>query len=81
MFGLFRRSQPLSAADEFADDDVYPIHLQDVNFRKIIMVCTMRFDHPLSADRLHAGLARLLEIGDWRKLGGRIRHNVSDASR
>ncbi|TQV91243.1 BCL5p [Cordyceps javanica] len=60
---------------ESATDDVYPMHLQDVNFRKVIMACTMRFDHVLDAEKLHADLARLFEIGDWRKLGGRIRHN------
>ncbi|OAA80438.1 Chloramphenicol acetyltransferase-like domain protein [Akanthomyces lecanii RCEF 1005] len=53
------------------EDDVYPIHLQDFNFRKLIMVCTLRFDHVLDAYKLHTALARLLEKSDWRKLGGR----------
>lgn len=59
------------------EDDVYPIHLQDFNFRQLIMVCTLRFDHVLDAYKLHTALARLLEKSDWRKLGGRVRCRVS----
>ncbi|KAK2861319.1 hypothetical protein FQN49_004323 [Arthroderma sp. PD_2] len=65
-----------AVVDEFTEDDVYEMHLQDFNFRKLIMACTLRFDHVLDADKLHAGLARLLEMGDWRKLGGRLRPNA-----
>ncbi|EFR04831.1 hypothetical protein MGYG_07837, partial [Nannizzia gypsea CBS 118893] len=71
-----RRKQSAVAVDEFTEDDVYEIHQQDFNFRKLIMACTLRFDHVLDADKLHDGLARLLEMGDWRKLGGRLRHNA-----
>lgn len=78
---LFGKSKPLAAVDEFAEDDVYPMHQQDFNFRKLIMACTLRFDHVLDANKLHVGLARLLETGDWKKLGGRLRHNVSSSRR
>lgn len=33
----------------------------------------IRFNDVLDAEKLHDGLARLLEIGGWRKLGGRLR--------
>lgn len=66
-----------TSAEKSTEDYVYPVHLQDVNFRKLIMVCTLRYDHVLDADKLCHGLTRLLEIGDWRKLGGRLRHSVS----
>ncbi|CZR65591.1 uncharacterized protein PAC_15491 [Phialocephala subalpina] len=60
-------------APAFPEDDVYPLHLQDYNFRRLLMVSTMRFDDVLDAEKLHNALSQLLEIGDWRKLGGRLR--------
>lgn len=36
----------------------------------------LRFDDALDAQKLHNGLTRLLNIGEWRKLGGRLRKNV-----
>lgn len=41
--------------------------------RSVIMAWTLRFSDVLDADKLHHALTRLLEIGDWRKLGGRLR--------
>ncbi|KAK2604675.1 hypothetical protein N8I77_007586 [Diaporthe amygdali] len=56
-------------------DDVLPMHHFDDNSinQSIILAWTLRFNDVLDADKLHDGLARLLEIDDWRKLGGRIR--------
>jgi hypothetical protein len=36
----------------------------------------MRFNDVLDAEKLHDALSELLEIGDWRKLGGRLRFKV-----
>ncbi len=60
-------------------DDIYPVHmLDDTNtLRDIIVAWTLRFNDVLEADKLHASLLRLLEIGDWRKIGGRLRLKVS----
>jgi hypothetical protein len=44
--------------------------------RGIVVTWTLRFNDALDADKLHTSLSRLLEIGDWRKLGGRLRINV-----
>lgn len=44
--------------------------------RNIIIGWTLRFDDILDAEKLSAALSRLLEIGDWRKLGGRLRETV-----
>ncbi|KAK0615705.1 hypothetical protein B0T17DRAFT_592427 [Bombardia bombarda] len=59
-------------------DDIYPAHLMDdtTTFRNILMGWTLRFNDVLDGDMLHASLSRLLEIGDWKKLGGRIRFNA-----
>lgn len=60
-------------------DDVLPMYDFDSRpqVRDIIIGWTMRFDEILDADKLNAALSRLLEIGDWKKLGGRLRENVS----
>lgn len=60
-------------------DEVLPMHHfdDDSTNRSIILAWTLRFNDVLDAGKLHDGLARLLEIGDWRKLGGRIRKGAS----
>ncbi|KAL5337941.1 hypothetical protein BJX70DRAFT_368081 [Aspergillus crustosus] len=56
-------------------DDIYPTHMLDNAdaIRDIVVVWTLRFNDVLDAGKLHGSLTRLLEIGDWRKLGGRLR--------
>jgi hypothetical protein len=60
-------------------DDVYPVHMLDdiKTFRDLVVTWTLRFNDVLDADKLHTSLSKLLEIGDWRKVGGRLRLNVS----
>jgi hypothetical protein len=60
-------------------DDVYPVHMLDdtSTLRDIVVTWTLRFNDVLDADKLHLSLSRLLEIGDWRKVGGRLRLKVS----
>lgn len=56
-------------------DDVYPVHMLDdtKTMRDIVVTWTLRFNDVLDADKLHVSLSKLLEIGDWRKVGGRLR--------
>jgi len=63
----------------YEHDHVYPVHLLDdtPTMRSILLMWTLCFNDVLDADRLQASLSRLVEIGDWKKLGGRIRLNVS----
>jgi len=63
-------------------DDIYPVHMLDdtKTLRDIIVTWTLRFNDVLDANKLHASLSRLLEIGDWRKVGGRLRLKVSFGS-
>jgi hypothetical protein len=44
--------------------------------RSIIVTWTLRFNDVLDPEKLHSSLASLLEIGDWRKVGGRLRLKV-----
>ncbi|KAF5844104.1 hypothetical protein GGP41_010183 [Bipolaris sorokiniana] len=61
--------------DPYADDDIYPVHVLDdtKTFRSILITWTLCFNNVLDADKLQSSLAKLLETGDWRKLGGRLR--------
>ncbi|KIW70220.1 hypothetical protein PV04_02512 [Phialophora macrospora] len=56
-------------------DDVYPVHMLDdtSTLRGIVVTWTLRFNDVLDADKLSLSLSKLLEIGDWRKVGGRLR--------
>lgn len=63
---------------DMADWDEYPVHLMDgCKLNHKVLGWTMRFNDVLDADKLHSSLTRLLSIGDWRKLGGRLKRNVS----
>ncbi|KAK4096587.1 hypothetical protein N658DRAFT_435809 [Parathielavia hyrcaniae] len=65
------RSQP----PRVESDEVYPLHMLDdtKTLRGIVVTWTLRFNDVLDAEKLHASLSRLLEIGGWRKVGGRLR--------
>jgi hypothetical protein len=69
-----RRFPPLVESD-----DIYPVHMLDdtKTLRSIVVTWTLCFNDVLDAQKLHASLSRLLEIGDWKKVGGRLRLNVS----
>jgi hypothetical protein len=41
--------------------------------RGIVVTWTLRFNDVLDPEKLHASLSKLLEIGDWKKVGGRLR--------
>ncbi|KAJ6780118.1 hypothetical protein PWT90_03831 [Aphanocladium album] len=66
-----------------ADDEVYPTGRIDnaLSVKPMVLSLTLRFDDVLDADRLHAALATLLDTGDWRRLGGRLRRPAKDAPR
>lgn len=59
-------------------DEVYPLHFLDnlSTGRVIVLSETLRFDQVLDANKLHDGLAKLIQQGHWRKLGGRLRMQV-----
>lgn len=76
---FFTGSESVPQLQPKNDDIVYPVHTLDdtKTLRNIVVAWTLRFDDVLDADKLHLSLARLLEIGDWRKLGGRLRLKVA----
>lgn len=73
---LFRQKNQEMVRDGQASD-VYPVHLfDDLDTRRIFVTRVLRFNDVLDAEKLRLSLGRLLEIGDWRKLGGSLRRKV-----
>jgi hypothetical protein len=61
-------------------DTIIPMHFFDDNAinRSVLLYITLRFDDILDSEQLRHGLERLMELGDWRKLGARLRMTVSN---
>lgn len=79
---LLRTSPARRPPPPVESDDVYPVHMLDdtKTLRSIVVTWTLCFNDVLDAHKLHASLSRLLEIGDWKKVGGRLRFKVSFSS-
>ncbi|KAI5365964.1 putative transferase [Septoria linicola] len=73
MFGKKKTAPPTVPTDE-----VVPMHDWDdkPHNRQMVVEFTYRFDDVLDAAKLKHALERLLEIGNWRKLGARVRLNA-----
>ncbi|KAJ5818542.1 hypothetical protein N7474_004133 [Penicillium riverlandense] len=57
-----------------AFEDIYPVHtLDDIKSNRTYVDWLMVFNDVLDAKKLNDALSRLLDIGDWKKLGGRLR--------
>lgn len=71
-------SQKPVAPTVYDDDEVYPLHMLDLPKPVAgFMIRGLLFNDQLDANVLHNSLARLADIGDWRKIGGRVRTCVS----
>lgn len=63
----------------YSDDYIYPVHLLDgAKYQHCILTLLVRFNDILDPQKIKESLSRLLEIGDWKKLGGRFRTKVRD---
>ncbi|TVY47294.1 Transcriptional regulator [Lachnellula occidentalis] len=58
-------------------DTIIPLHSKDdtKSLRPFVLDFTLCFDDVLDAEKLRSSLERLMDIGDWRKLGARLRLN------
>lgn len=62
----------------YAGHDIYPVHILDaLGTNHVFVSWIMNFNDVLDVDKLYRSLSELLEQGDWRKLGGRLREAVS----
>ncbi|KAF4509338.1 hypothetical protein G6O67_003517 [Ophiocordyceps sinensis] len=70
-------SASLAKADSQQSDqevDVYPVHsLDGAKHNHVLISWVMRFNDVLDSGKLYLALSKLLEIGDWKKLGGRLK--------
>ena len=59
-------------------DTIIPLHYFDDNDinRAWVMHLMLRFDDVLDPEKLRVSLVRLINTGNWRKLGARLRKNV-----
>ncbi|KAF5013466.1 hypothetical protein FDECE_542 [Fusarium decemcellulare] len=75
--GLFGAKQHQGLIPKVDTDHVYPTSLLDDTkiYRDMILTWTFCFNDVLDPEKLHSSLTRLMEIGDWRKFGGRLRIN------
>lgn len=74
MAGFFQKPKPQGPAT-VPTDTIIPVHYFDDNTinRSVLLYITLRFDDFLDPERLRGAMDRLMELGDWRKLGARIR--------
>lgn len=65
----------MASRRQSSTDYVYPTHMMDnlSMLRQMIMAWTMHFDEVLDPNKLHNSLTELLQIDDWKKLGGRLK--------
>lgn len=64
-------------------DEVIPLRYHDDSkpLRENVFNLSFRFDAVLDVSKLRGSLTRLVEIGDWKILGARLRLNVSGKQR
>ena len=76
-------SVPNGAKGSSASDDVLKLHSFDDTALNRIMAVTglLRYDAVLDANKLRDSLVDLLHIGEWKKLRGRLRLNVSTSDK
>jgi hypothetical protein len=75
--GVFK-SKPVRP-QRIATDTVVPVHRSDDKavYRGLVIWQMFRFEEVLDPELLRKSLQTLLEHGNWRKLGARLRRNVS----
>lgn len=73
---LFAKTRP--SPEKVPTDEVIPAHFLDDSdmFRSMLVEMSLRFDDVLDHEKLRLALVRLMEIGNWRKLGARLRIKV-----
>ncbi|KAJ5273590.1 hypothetical protein N7478_008715 [Penicillium angulare] len=68
----------MAAKISTAPGDIYPVHVMDDGPANHCYVnWMMHFNDIIEATKLNEALVKLLEKGDWKKLGGRLRRNKS----
>ncbi|KAK9600384.1 hypothetical protein V6Z92_000467 [Aspergillus fumigatus] len=76
--GFLRFGRESAPPPTVQSDTIIPFHYwdDDHHTRGLSFDVTFRVDDILDPEKLRCALSRLLELGDWRKLGARIRRNA-----
>ena len=76
MASWFRKEAPA----QVPTDIVVPLRYWDDStvLKSLVVFSMSRYDAALDADKLYRSLERLVARKGWRKLGARLRKNVSD---
>lgn len=71
-------SRPVNEIPDGNQGCIYPLHNLDTYsmIREMLLVWTFRFDDVLDTNKVQNALVKLLTLGDWRKLSGRLRLRV-----
>lgn len=68
----------MGSVNNFTDDHIYAVHpIDGTKIQHVLYAGFERFNDVLDPQKIHDALFRLLQIGDWKKLGGRLRYRVS----
>ena len=69
-----KQSQPVTVPT----DTIIPLHYWDdvPPMRAVCVDVAFRFDDVMDLEKIRMSLSRLMEIGDWKKIGARLRMNV-----
>lgn len=66
-----------NVVDLYEDDEIYHLHMLDQpRGMGGFMVLSMLFNDQLDPNVLYDSLSKLITMGDWRKMGGRIKISV-----
>ncbi|OGM42336.1 hypothetical protein ABOM_007874 [Aspergillus bombycis] len=78
LLGAKGKGEPITGVKPSVDEpDMYPVHPVDhIKDCQTFVAMVMVFNDALDADMLSDSLSKLLEIGDWRKLGGRLKRDA-----
>lgn len=79
LLSLFKAKEVPSISDA---DEIYPLFFLDnlSTGRVIVLSEALRFDAVLDPIKLRDALTRLIQQGDWKKLGGRLRTQVKTST-
>ena len=80
MFGLFNKQPDLIQFPTNPDDKILPLNAADDTdvLRSVVVVLSYRFDDVLDPVKLKDTYEKLLDRPGWRKIGARLRMNVSN---
>jgi len=78
-FGFRGETKPTEVPDIVPTDKIVPLNIADDTavLRSVVVCLSYRFDDQLDPEHLRDAFWKLLDRPGWRKIGARLRANVS----